>query len=83
MVRCTGPNGAGCGAPETCVVCEHCEEHCLTGGSGSCARASWPAARVAEAKAELARENGLRACEGCGGLEDAQRPHVRCRIRAV
>jgi hypothetical protein len=70
MQICDGPPDGACGALVTCVVCEHCEDHCLTGGSGRCAMASWPSAAVAEAMDALARENGLVACRSCEGLED-------------
>ena len=79
---CTGPTGDECGARVTCAVCEHCEEHCLTGGSGPCAAASWPRAKVEQAMAQLAHENELAFCEVCGGLEDPAQPHRRCRLRA-
>lgn len=31
-----GDTGAGCKALEICPICETCEEHCLSGGSGVC-----------------------------------------------
>jgi hypothetical protein len=83
VVICTGSTAAGCGALVTCTVCEHCEEHCLSGGSGACAAASWPREKVRLAMDDLARENGLRSCERCLGLEDPARPHRRCRLKIV
>lgn len=53
----------------------------LSGRSGACARASWPAAAVARAQDDLARANDVHRC-ACGGLEDPKRPHRRCRLSA-
>jgi hypothetical protein len=68
-----------CPGAMTCAICETCEAHCSTGGSGPCAMAhdaTMPDRKVERQAAmdELAAENGLQRCD-CGGLEDPARPH--------
>lgn len=36
MIRCIGPEHGECDAPMVCVLCDCCEEHCASGGSGLC-----------------------------------------------
>jgi len=80
---CSGLAEEGCGDKVTCAVCEHCEAHCLVGGSGACATAAWPRDKVEQAVGKLASENGFQRCGGCGGLEALSRRPQQCRVGRV
>jgi hypothetical protein len=78
-----GPDGGECRDLITCVVCEHCEEHCLIGMFGALRNGIVASGASEEAMEDLSAENGLRPCSACGGLEDPKHPHRRYRVSAL